>query len=34
LKRGDRVAVLSIAIALVATAMLGYFVAGWIFGTH
>jgi hypothetical protein len=36
LKRGDRVAVLSIsiAIALIAAAMLGYFVAGWMFGSH
>jgi hypothetical protein len=34
MKRGDRVAVFLIAIALVAAAVLGYFVAGWIFGTH
>jgi hypothetical protein len=34
MKRGDRVAVLLIAIALVAAAVLGYFVAGWMFGTH
>jgi uncharacterized protein YneF (UPF0154 family) len=34
MKRGDRVALLLIAIALVAAAVLGYFVAGWMFGTH
>jgi hypothetical protein len=33
LKRGDRVAVLLIATALVAAAVLGYFVAGWMFGS-
>jgi uncharacterized protein YneF (UPF0154 family) len=34
LKRGDRIAILFIAIALVAAAVLGYFVAGWMFGNH
>jgi hypothetical protein len=34
MKRGDLVAVLFCAIALVAAAVLGYFVAGWMFGTH
>jgi hypothetical protein len=34
MKHGDRVAVLLSAIALVAAAVLGYFVAGWMFGTH
>jgi uncharacterized protein YneF (UPF0154 family) len=34
MERGDRVAVLWIAIALVAAAVLGYFVAGWMFGSH
>jgi hypothetical protein len=33
-KRGDRVAVLLITIALVAAAVVGYFVAGWMFGNH
>ncbi len=34
MKRGDLIAVLLSAIALVAAAVLGYFVAGWMFGTH
>ena len=34
MKHGDRVAVVVCAIALVAAAVLGYFVAGWMFGTH
>jgi hypothetical protein len=34
MKRGDRVAILLSATALVAAAVLGYFVAGWMFGTH
>jgi hypothetical protein len=33
-KRGDRIAVLFITIVLVAAAVLGYFVAGWMFGNH
>jgi hypothetical protein len=33
-KRGDHVAILLIAIALVAAAVLGYLVAGWMFGAH
>jgi hypothetical protein len=34
IKRGDRIAVIVCAVALVAAAVLGYFVAGWMFGTH
>jgi hypothetical protein len=34
MKRGDRIAVIVCAVALVAAAVLGYFVAGWMFGTH
>jgi hypothetical protein len=34
MKHGDRVAVFLSSIALVAAAVLGYFVAGWMFGTH
>jgi hypothetical protein len=34
MKPGDRVAVFLSAIALVAAAVLCYFVAGWMFGTH
>ncbi len=34
IKRGDRIAVIVCAIALVVAAVLGYFVAGWMFGNH
>jgi hypothetical protein len=33
-KRGDRIALFLISMALVAAAVLGYFVAGWMFGNH
>jgi hypothetical protein len=33
-KRGDRNALFLISMALVAAAVLGYFVAGWMFGNH